>query len=109
MLLTYGYDLKDGDDFMTAPIQTTELMSRVMLPGAALVNHLPFCAVPNFITAYWCLTAIFSAAHSFLGSVSQLRTIDSKRQGVERQIKERALRVCKECHGLWRLRSYHSR
>ncbi|KAH9987414.1 cytochrome P450 [Russula vinacea] len=42
MSLTYGYDLKDGDDFMTAPIQTTELMSRVMLPGAALVNHLPF-------------------------------------------------------------------
>jgi hypothetical protein len=82
MSLTYGYDLKDGDDFMKVPIQTTELMSRVMLPGAALVNHLPFCAVSEFMTAYWCLTAIFSAAHSFLGSVSQLRTIGSKRQGV---------------------------
>jgi cytochrome P450 len=42
MSLTYGYDLNDGDDFMAAPIQTTEIMSRVMLPGAALVNHLPF-------------------------------------------------------------------
>jgi hypothetical protein len=51
MSLTYGYDLNDGDDFMAAPIQTTEIMSRVMLPGAALVNHLPFCAVPYFITS----------------------------------------------------------
>jgi hypothetical protein len=48
MSLTYGYDLKDGDDFMAAPIQAIELMSRVILPGAALVNHLPFCAVPYF-------------------------------------------------------------
>jgi hypothetical protein len=44
MSLTYGYDLKDGDDFMTAPIQASELVSRVVLPGAVLVNHLPFCA-----------------------------------------------------------------
>ncbi|KAH9987409.1 cytochrome P450 [Russula vinacea] len=42
MSLTYGYDLNDGDDFMTAPIQATEIMSRLILPGAALVNHLPF-------------------------------------------------------------------
>ena len=44
MSLAYGYDLKDGDDFMAAPIQATELMSRFVMPGAALVNHLPFCA-----------------------------------------------------------------
>ena len=50
MSLTYGYDLNDGDDFMTAPIQATEIMSRLILPGAALVNHLPFCAIPYFIT-----------------------------------------------------------
>ena len=46
MALAYGYDLKDGDDFMAAPIQATELMSGVIMPGAVLVNHLPFCAHP---------------------------------------------------------------
>jgi hypothetical protein len=35
---------------MAAPIQATEIMSRLILPGAALVNQLPFCAVPYFIT-----------------------------------------------------------
>ena len=48
MSLVYGYDLKDGDDFMAAPIQATEIMSRVVLPGAALVNHIPFCEHPCF-------------------------------------------------------------
>jgi len=51
MSLTYGYDLNDGDELMTRPIQATELMSRVILPGAVLVNHLPFCTVLRSITA----------------------------------------------------------
>ena len=51
MSLTYGYDLNDGDEFVAAPIQATEIMSRVILPGGTLVNHLPFCAVTHFITA----------------------------------------------------------
>jgi hypothetical protein len=51
MSLTYGYDLNDGDELMAAPIQATELMSRVILPGAVLVNHLPFCTVLNFFTS----------------------------------------------------------
>ncbi|KAI0278792.1 cytochrome P450 [Russula aff. rugulosa BPL654] len=42
MSLTYGYDLNDGDEFMAGPIEATEMMSRVILPGAVLVNHLPF-------------------------------------------------------------------
>ncbi|KAI0253723.1 cytochrome P450 [Lactifluus subvellereus] len=42
MSLTYGYDLKDNDDIITAPVQATEIMSQLILPGAALVNHLPF-------------------------------------------------------------------
>ena len=50
MSLAYGYDLKDGDDFMKAPIQTTEIISRLVLPGAVLVNHLPFCTIPYFTT-----------------------------------------------------------
>ena len=50
MSLTYGYDLNDGDKIMAAPIETTELMSRILLPGAVLVNYLPFCMVLYFIT-----------------------------------------------------------
>ena len=50
MSLTYGYDLNDGDDFMTAPIQAGEIVTRVVVPGAVLVNHLPFCAALYFIT-----------------------------------------------------------
>jgi hypothetical protein len=80
MSLAYGYDLNDGDELMAAPIQTTELMSRVILPGAVLVNHLPFCAFPTLSLPFWCLMAILSAAHSLMGSVSQLRAIDSKGQ-----------------------------
>ena len=49
MSLAYGYDLNDGDDFMEAPIQAVELVSRLVLPGAVLVNHLPFCKILYFI------------------------------------------------------------
>ena len=45
MSLTYGYDLKDGDKILEAPIQIGETMSPLLLPGAALVNHFPFCAL----------------------------------------------------------------
>ena len=45
MSLTYGYDLKDnGDHMIAAPVQATEMLSHLILPGAVLVNHLPFCA-----------------------------------------------------------------
>ena len=45
MSLTYGYDLKDNNDQMiAAPVQATEFVSRLIVPGALLVNHLPFCA-----------------------------------------------------------------
>ncbi len=49
MALTYGYNLNYGDDLMVTPIEATELVSQVILPGAALVNHLPFCTVLYFI------------------------------------------------------------
>ena len=70
MSLTYGYDLNDGDELMTAPIESTELVSRVILPGAVLVNQLPFCTGSTLSLPCRCLTAILSAAHSFMGSVS---------------------------------------
>ena len=51
MSLAYGYDLKGNDDRMiAAPVQATELLSRLILPGAVLVNHLPFCAETHTVT-----------------------------------------------------------
>jgi hypothetical protein len=56
MSLTYGYDLKDNDDIIAAPIQVTKILSELILPGAALVNHLPFCTVfyitPSMLLAH---------------------------------------------------------
>jgi hypothetical protein len=49
MSLTYGYDLKDGDEILEAPTGAAEILSPLLLPGGALVNHLPFCAIFNFI------------------------------------------------------------
>ena len=51
MSLTYGYDLKDGDKMLEAPHQTTKLMAPLILPGAALINNLPFCADSNSVPA----------------------------------------------------------
>ena len=48
MALTYGYDLKDGDKMLEAPVRTGEIMSPFMLPGGALVNHLPFRKLSDF-------------------------------------------------------------
>jgi hypothetical protein len=49
MSLTYGYDLKEGDNIIVAPVQVGETMSLlIMLPAATLVNNLPFCAVTFF-------------------------------------------------------------
>ena len=45
MSLTYGYDLKDDDKILEAPVQAGEIMSPLLLPGGALVNHLSFCAL----------------------------------------------------------------
>jgi hypothetical protein len=53
MSLTYGYDLKDGDKILEVPVQTGELLSPLMLPGATLVNHLPFCAITRLSLPYY--------------------------------------------------------
>ena len=50
MRLAYGYDLKENDDILTPARRTGEIMSTFVLPGAALVNFLPFRAVPLFST-----------------------------------------------------------
>jgi len=48
MSLTYGYDLQDGDKILQAPTGAAEMLSPLLLPGGALVNHLPFRAVSKF-------------------------------------------------------------
>ncbi len=42
MSLVYGYDLKENDKVIVAPVQLGHILARLVLPGAALVNYLPF-------------------------------------------------------------------
>jgi hypothetical protein len=49
MSLTYGYDLKEDDDILVPVRKTSEIMIQVVLPGAALVNHLPFRTERSFL------------------------------------------------------------
>ncbi len=51
MSIAFGYDLKKGDRMVQAPDQISKLMRPFTVPGAALVNYLPFCALFNFIPA----------------------------------------------------------
>jgi hypothetical protein len=70
MSLTYGYNLKGNDDHMiAAPVQATEMLGQLILPGAVLVNHLPFCENARPIS-YFSLTKVFSAAHSLVGAMA---------------------------------------
>ncbi|KAH9976352.1 cytochrome P450 [Lactifluus volemus] len=43
MSLTYGYDVKTNDDEMLeAPVEVNKILAQIVLPGAVLMNHLPF-------------------------------------------------------------------
>ncbi|KAH9174406.1 cytochrome P450 [Lactarius sanguifluus] len=42
MRLTYGYDLKENDDMLVPPKRAIKIITQFVLPGAALINHLPF-------------------------------------------------------------------
>jgi hypothetical protein len=76
MSLTYGYDLKDDDKILKASAGAAEILSPLLLPGAALVNHLPFCANSNFILPIIVVSQLcFSEVHTFMGPIPQLRTI----------------------------------
>ena len=66
MSITYGYDLKENDDIIIPAHKTGEIMSQLILPGAALVNHLPFCMNHYFSLLVEILMAIFSATPPFL-------------------------------------------
>ncbi|KAI0253713.1 cytochrome P450 [Lactifluus subvellereus] len=51
MSLTYGYDLKAHDDEMMIPaVQISKIAAPLALPGAVLVNHLPFLRhIPSWV------------------------------------------------------------
>jgi hypothetical protein len=50
MSLTYGYDLKDGDKILEAPVQVSKIMVRLGLPGAALINQPPILRyIPSWV------------------------------------------------------------
>ena len=51
MSIAFGYDLKKGDKMVEAPDQIIKLLAPFSVPGAALVNYFPFCALSNFIPA----------------------------------------------------------
>ena len=42
MSLVYGYELKENDKIVEAPVELSNILGRLVLPGAALVNYLPF-------------------------------------------------------------------
>jgi len=50
MSLTYGYDLKDGDKILEAPVQVSDIMTPLILPGAALVDYIPILRyIPSWV------------------------------------------------------------
>ena len=56
-----------GDKMLEAPYQTTKLMARLILPGAALINNLPFCAVSNSVPA------MLIVAHNYFSAITAIR------------------------------------
>ncbi|KAH8994594.1 cytochrome P450 [Lactarius akahatsu] len=50
MSLVYGYNLKENDEIIKAPVQLLRVLSRFVLPGAALVNHFPLLRhIPSWV------------------------------------------------------------
>jgi hypothetical protein len=46
MSLTYGYDLKTyNDELIKAPIELNKVIAQIVLPGAVLVNYIPFSTI----------------------------------------------------------------
>ena len=58
MSVTYGYNLKSGDEILEAPVQCGILISPLVVPGGTLVNDIPLCAIT------YSIPAILPASHS---------------------------------------------
>lgn len=92
MSLTYGYDLKDkNDQIIVAPVRATELVSRLIVPGALLVNHIPFCAEAQSIAPVPLPYNVFSATYASVGAMVQLRVTGTERQRTQLQDDKRAV------------------
>jgi hypothetical protein len=58
---------------MVAPIRATDMITQLLLPGAALVNDFPFCkAIYCILRMISRLTATFSEIYPFMGTMAQL-------------------------------------
>jgi len=72
MSLTYGYELKENDNILVPARKTGEFMSQLAVPGAALVNHLPFCTGSIFHYQSIVSWLSFSAIHPFMDPFVQI-------------------------------------
>jgi hypothetical protein len=72
MSVAYGYDLREGDKILEAPVQATKLLSELLSPGRTLVNYIPFRAVILFLPSSHASQLFFSAVYSFMGPILQL-------------------------------------
>ena len=75
MAVTYGYDLKEySDDLIEAPVEINKILAQSVLPGAVLINYIPFSAETHqhFASFKWLMT-IFSNLHPFLDPIPRLR------------------------------------
>ena len=63
MSATYGYDLKDGDKLLEAPVQASGILNKLLLPGGALVNDIPICVAFYFILAMLVVSQVFSVRY----------------------------------------------
>jgi len=82
MSLTYGYDPKAGDQILEAPVQANGLLSPLLRPGAALVNHLPFCAITRFIFTILLASDIYLQCDTFPHG-SHISAINHSRENSE--------------------------
>ena len=80
MSLAYGYDLKDDDKILEAPNKLSSILRPLVMPvRGALIDTLPFCAISKILTCMHVVSHVFSAVHSFMDPIPQLRTISQNR------------------------------
>ena len=53
MSFVYGYDLKENDKIIEAPVQLSQVIGRFFYPEAALVNFLPSRMNSHFVITAW--------------------------------------------------------
>jgi hypothetical protein len=71
MSLTYGYELKENDDILAPAHKTAEITTQLVMPGAALVNYLPFCTEQSvsLLNAGVVTFFLISTTHPIVGPI----------------------------------------